>query len=116
MLTAKQAVAWARVKCFSPSDIDCTTAVVLKIIDRKCKMESMDMNTVVVIYDVIKTQTGDRLGENTHQLIEAARTQTTDYLRLEIHKQRVKAESLIDKPIMKAYKKMLRHELLGKDN
>lgn len=71
------------------------------------------MNVVVAIYDEIKTQEGERLDASAHQLIEAARTQTTDDLRLKIHKLRIKVESLIDKPIMKAYKKMLREELMG---
>jgi len=113
MLTEKQAATWARMKCFSASEIDCTTAVVLKILDRKCKMDSINMNAVVAIYDVVKSQAGERLDTNTHLLIEAARTHKRDDMPLEIHKLRVKAESLIEKPIMKAYKKMLREELLG---
>jgi len=112
MLTAEQAASWARIKSFSASDIDCTTAVVLKILDHKCKMESIHMNAVIAIYDVIKTQAGERLDANTHQLIEAARTQADD-MSPGIHQLRVKVESLIEKPIMKAYKKMLRDELLG---
>ncbi len=111
MATEEQITNWANSMRFTASDIDCTTAVVLKILDQKCKMESIAKHAVVMLYDILKTQSGHALGPEVHRTIESARYQPTDEVMLNIHKLRVHAESVIDKPVMKTYKQMLREEL-----
>ena len=111
MITPEQIVIWTNNSRFTASDIDCTTAVVLKILDQKCKMESTDKHAVVMLYDRIKTQAGDCIDPEVHKVIATARMAPTDEVMLNIHKLRVHAESLIAKPVMKAYKQMLRQSL-----
>lgn len=107
MATKEQIASWANDTGFTASDIDCTTAVVLKILDQKCKMESIAMHAVIMLYDIVKTHTGKILGPEVHKTIQMARSQPTDEVMLNIHTLRVHAESVIDKPVMKAYKQML---------
>lgn len=105
---------------FSPEQVDCTTAVVLKILDNKCKMLPGEKAAVMVVYDVVKAQPGALLGEPVHQAIAQAQihqhtqAQPMDAALMQrIHAHRVEAEALIPKSVMKAYKAVLRQGLFG---
>lgn len=104
-------ISWATQSQFSPSDLNCTTAVVLKILDHKCKIDQAEKDALLAIYDVIKPASDTFLRSDIHQLIAVARKTPSEEINLLIHTLRVAAEVAIDKPIMKAYKHRLRQGL-----
>lgn len=107
------ATAWAQSMQFDATHVDCTTAVVLKILDNKCKMLPGEKAAVMCIYDVVKLQPGDLFDDEAHATITLARNQTTEDSKTKIHELRVYAEANIPKPVMKAYKAILRDGLFG---
>lgn len=104
------AAKWAEAQLNDPIHIDCTTAVMLKILDGKCKMDRQEKDTIAIIYDVVKHRPGKLLGATHHILIETARRQTDDEIIMQVYEQRLYAETMIGRPVMKAYKTMLREE------
>ncbi|MBS0371293.1 MAG: hypothetical protein JSS57_19090 [Proteobacteria bacterium] len=102
------AAAWARQAALTPTDIDCTTTVMLKILDGKCKMNPQEKEIIAVIYDVVKDRPGHILDDTDHRLIALARQGMDDALVERIYEQRLIAETMISRPVMKAYKAMLR--------
>jgi hypothetical protein len=107
------ATLWAQEMSFDASQVDCTTTVVLKILDGKCKMLPGEMAAVMCIYDVVKLQPGTLFDDAAHATISQARTQLDDVTKARIHALRVYAEANIPKPVMKAYKAVLRDGLFG---
>lgn len=113
------AAEWALQQDFDTMAIDCTTTVVLKILDGKCKMLPGEKHAIMQIYDVMRSHPGDIFNENTHNAIELARMiydkteNFGDHIMQHIHELRVFAESNIPKPVMKKYKAMLREGLFG---
>lgn len=101
---------WAQQHLHDPVHIDCTTAVMLKILDGKCKMDSREKAAIAVMYDVVKNRPGKLLDNSHHQLIEQARRQMDEELVMQIYEQRLYAETMISRPVMKAYKAMLREQ------
>jgi hypothetical protein len=104
---------WAQTMTFDPSQVDCTTTVVLKILDDKCKMLPGEKAAVLCIYDVVKLQPGTLFDDAAHAAISKARTQLDETTKEQIHALRVYAEANIPKPVMKAYKAVLRDGLFG---
>ena len=96
--------------------MDCTTAVMLKILDGKCKMNSDEKRIIAVIYDIVKDRRGKLLSESVHRLIALARNQSNEKIIEEVYEQRLYAEQMISRPVMKAYKAMLRREGILSDN
>lgn len=113
MSTLHPAAEWASQTEFSPEQVDCTTAVVLKILDNKCKMLPGEKAAVMAVYDVVKHRPGERLNGEVHVSIARARYQGNTQLMQHIHHLRVEAEARIPKPVMKAYKAVLREGLFG---
>jgi hypothetical protein len=87
--------------------------VVLKILDNKCKMLPGEKAAVMCIYDVVKLQPGTIFDDAAHDTILQAREQPDDTILAKIHALRVYAEEMIPKPVMKAYKAVLRDGLFG---
>lgn len=104
------AVDWAEAHLHDPVHIDCTTAVMLKILDGKCKMDQQEKDTIAILYDVIKSRPGKLLDSSHHRLIEIARRQNSDDIIMQVYEQRLYAETMITRPVMNAYKAMLRGE------
>jgi len=107
------AAQWAVLTGFTPEQVDCTTAVVLKILDNKCKMLPGEKLAVMAVYDVVRHLAAPLFGRAVHDAIHAARqapgTQTLDAIRpLRVH-----AEAAIPKSVMKHYKAFLREGLFG---
>jgi hypothetical protein len=100
--------AWAKDRPFDPLQIDCATSLMLKILDGKCKMNAEEKQVMAVIYDVVKHQPGKLLDPSIHQLITTARNESNEQLIAEVYEQRLYAEQMISRPVMKAYKAMLR--------
>lgn len=99
---------WAVTHLLEPVDVDCTTTVMLKILDGKCKMGSRDKDVIPVLYDAIRHRPGQLLGADMHVLIARARDGECEALVAEIYEHRVLAETAISRPVMKAYKARLR--------
>lgn len=107
------AAAWALTMTFDASQVDCTTTVVLKILDDKCKMLPGEKAAVMHVYDVVKSQPGNLFDDSVHATITKARVHTDEESKARIHVLRVYAEANIPKPVMKAYKAVLRDGLFG---
>jgi hypothetical protein len=107
-MTPTELAAWAARTDFTPGQIDCTTTVMLKIIDGKCKMSVEEKAAVAVLYDLVHQRPGHQLGADTHALIARARAEGGEALLAEVYERRVLAETMISRPVMKAYKAWLR--------
>ena len=105
---------WLEKNPLQPVHIDCTTTVMLKILDGKCKMNDDEKSVVALLYNIVKDRPGELLGQDIHQLINVARTKPDDDVLELVYEQRLYAEQMISRPVMKAYKAMLRHHgLIG---
>nr|MBP6188377.1 hypothetical protein [Azonexus sp.] len=89
---------------------DCATTVMLKILDGKCKMGSVDKVVMEALYDALKDRPGLRFGDAFHALIAEARRESSEALRSFIYEKRVLAETELSRPVMKAFKAMIRGE------
>ena len=107
------AAEWACEQTFDASEVDCTTAVVLKILDGKCKMLPGEMDAVMAIYEVVRAAPGVLFGSEVHQCIDQSRQQPTVEGLGRIHELRLHAEARIPKSVMKQYKARLREGLFG---
>ena len=107
--------AWVAAHSLEPAEVDCATAVMLKILDGKCKMAAEEKVVMAWLYDALRGRPGWRLGEAAHALIGRARLAADEALRNEIYEQRVLAETAISRPVMKAFKARLRAEGLLED-
>ena len=104
---------WASGRNFSEIEIDCTTTVMLKILDGKCKMLPGEKAAIMEIYKVVRSRPGSIFDAATHQLIDKAWEQNDDRVKDRVHALRLYAEQSIPKPVMKTYKAMLRDGLFG---
>lgn len=101
---------WSNNHPFEPIHVDCTTTVMLKILDGKCKMSSDDKIVMSQLYDVVKNLPGKIFGEEFHILIKTARQQRTDEIKNYTYEKRVLAETMLSRPVMESYKAMIRAE------
>lgn len=106
-------VQWAESAHLDNMQRDCITAVVLKVLDAKCKMPAEQQEAVLAIYDTLEIYSNGLFGPEVHRYIDQALSanQLDEALRDHIHQLRLEAEANIAKPIMKAFKARLRHEL-----
>ena len=109
MMTAHVA-SWVQAHPLSPGDVDCATTVMLKILDGKCKMGRVDKVVMEALYDALKDRPGLRFGDAFHALIAEARRESSEALKNFIYEKRVLAETELSRPVMKAFKAMIREE------
>jgi hypothetical protein len=109
-MDSETVAAWAQDKTFEPLHVDCATSLMLKILDGKCKMNDNEKQVMAVIYDVVKHKPGKLLEPSVHQLIALARSEASEQLIEQVYEQRLYAEQMISRPVMKAYKAMMRQE------
>jgi hypothetical protein len=109
-MTAAEVSGWVQAHPLSPSDVDCATTVMLKILDGKCKMGTVDKIVMEQLYDVVKDRPGQRFGDEFHVLIAEARRESGEALKNFIYEKRVLAETAISRPVMKTFKAMIRQE------
>lgn len=102
---------WARATPFEPAHLDCVTAIMLKILDGKCRMAEAEKTALTAVYDVVRERPGQGLGDAVHALIAQARQGANPALADAIHTWRVRAETQIPKPVMKGFKQLLRASL-----
>lgn len=107
-MTPAQVADWLRANPLKPIQVDCATAVMLKILDGKCKMRPTEKQVMALLYDAIRTQPGERLDPAVHELIREARTRLDDAMRERVYEQRVLAETVISRPVMKGFKAAIR--------
>ncbi|MDX1810925.1 MAG: hypothetical protein R3240_03190 [Gammaproteobacteria bacterium] len=108
------AALWAQNNELKPIEIDCATAIMLKILDGKCKMFPEEKHAMTLFYDVSKHKSGIFLGQDIHNLIRQARLGITDELKEKVYEQRLYAETMITRPVMKKFKAKLRtHGIIG---
>ena len=107
------AAQWAIQVGFTSEQVDCTTAVVLKILDNKCKMLPGEKLAVMAVYDAVRHLGAPLFDRAVHDVIRAARQQPGTQTLEAIHPLRVHAEAAIPKPVMKHYKAFLREGLFG---
>lgn len=105
------ATEWARSASLEPIHLDCVTAIMLKILDAKCKMGEAEKNALTAAYDVLKDQPGQGLDASVHQLIAHARLGGDAQVAAAIHDWRLRAEAHIPKPVMKGFKQILRAQM-----
>ena len=101
---------WIKIHPFDSTQIDCTTTVMLKILDGKCKMTPTSKVVMELLYDSIKNQKGELIGEDTHSLIKSSRNNLTPEIKQGIYEHRLLAETMISRPVMKAFKAMIKTE------
>lgn len=101
---------WVGAHSFEPIHVDCSTAVMLKILDGKCKMSPESKVVMELLYDAVKWRDGKLLGDDVHALIKTARHELTDAMKNQIYEQRLMAETMISRPLMKAFKAMIKEE------
>lgn len=112
-MTAEHVASWVRAHPLTPIQVDCATAVMLKILDGKCKMAAAEKLLMEQLYDQVKALPGVALGEETHRLIATARSLADDGLKDFIYEKRLLAETMITRPVMKGFKAMIgQHGLL----
>ena len=101
---------WLDQHALSPSDVDCAVTVMLKILDGKCKMKRVEKLVMTGLYDAVKNRPGLLLGADDHLLVSKARDDASEAMRNLIYEKRVLAETTISRPIMKAFKAMIRQQ------
>jgi hypothetical protein len=99
---------WAAAHPLTPAHVDCATAVMLKILDGKCKMDAAEKVLMAQLYDALQGQEGLLLGAAEHVLIAQARGREDAGLRELIYEQRLLAETMISRPVMKGFKALIR--------
>jgi len=105
---------WLQVNAFNPLEMDCVTAVMLKILDGKCKMPANEKFIMEQLYRQSFQRPGHHLNDNYHNFIapflDIDRSNIAEAAIMEIYEQRVLAETQISRPVMKAFKGRLRKE------
>lgn len=101
---------WVELHPLDSEHVDCATAVMLKILDGKCKMNAQEKPVMAYLYHAVKHQPGIKLGDDMHRLIAEAEHHVDDAMRDAIYERRVLAETMISRPVMKAFKAMIRSQ------
>lgn len=109
-MSAAHVASWVQTHALTASDIDCITTVMLKILDGKCKMGHVEKIVMAQLYDAVQHRDGERFGGDYHRLIASARAAAGEELKNHIYEQRVLAETMLSRPVMKAFKAMIREQ------
>lgn len=113
METPHPAVRWAESAPLDPLQIDCVTAVMLKILDNKCKMNSEEQIALMAVYSVVRERSGLLFDNSVHEAIEHAMQYGDITSSEQIHELRLHAEHEIPRAVMKHFKRYLRESLYG---
>lgn len=99
---------WLAIHSLAAIEIDCATAVMLKIIDGKCKMPADEKVIMTELYNQVKDQAGHLLTSDMHELIAEVGPRPDEEKRMRVYEYRVLAETKIARPTMKAFKARIR--------
>jgi hypothetical protein len=114
-MTKDHVARWVQAHPLSPIHVDCAVTVMLKILDGKCKMRAAEKHVMEWLYDEVKNQSGLLLDTPVHGLIQQARANLDEAMKNIIYENRLLAETAISRPVMKAFKAMIRQEGLLDD-
>ncbi|MBN0987598.1 hypothetical protein [Amphritea pacifica] len=106
---------WLSEHLLSPVEVDCATTVMLKIIDGKCKMAQQEKVVMAALYDAVKSLNHSLLQPEVHTLIATARDSADEAVKLLVYEQRLLAETMISRPVMKRFKARIRQQGLLDD-
>ncbi len=107
----KQHVAtWLGRHTLSAQQIDCVVAVMLKILDGKCKMNTDEKVIMAELYQQVKHLPGNLLAGECHHIISVALAGIDEAMKNDIYEMRVLAETRISRPVMKQFKAMIREQ------
>jgi len=109
-MSAAHVARWLAAHPLIPAHVDCATAVMLKILDGKCKMRPTEKGVMALLYDQVRDRSGALLAADSHALIAEARAKLDEAMRLRVYERRVLAETMISRPVMKGFKAMLREQ------
>ena len=101
---------WVESHPFEAIHVDCATTVMLKILDGKCKMTTTSKVMMELLYDEVKHKNGKLFDDDIHDLIRNARNELSPELKEHIYERRLLAETMISRPVMKAFKAMIKNE------
>lgn len=113
---ATQVLDWVAEHVLTPPEVDCATAVMLKVLDGKCKMPDVEKVIMTHLYLAVRQQKGIHLGQPIHRRIAKALSWKAQHGRLDeeirdqIYETRVLAETAISRPVMKRFKARLREQ------
>lgn len=106
---------WVQTHPLSPVHVDCATTVMLKILDGKCKMNAEEKTVMAVLYEQVKNCPTQLLGGEIQTLIAESQKHLDDATRMLIYEQRLLAETILSRPVMKGFKAMIREQGLFKE-
>lgn len=84
--------------------LDCLTAVMLKILDNKCQMGSDVQQRFIDIYRTIEKNKSEIFDVAIHRFIQRVFDEPDILSLRHVHELRLYAEATIEKPVMKAFK------------
>lgn len=109
-MTPEQVEEWVAAHPLQPIEVDCATTVMLKILDGKCKMNPQEKIIMAYLYDAVKTCCGKLFGDGVHEFIAMARLQLDEEMKMQVYEKRLMAETQLSRPVMKAFKSMIRQQ------
>lgn len=101
---------WLDTHSLSPIEVDCAIAVMLKILDGKCKMNQHEKVIMAELYQQVKHYPSKLLGGECHHIILISLAGIDDTARDDIYEKRVLAETKISRPVMKQFKARIRQQ------
>ncbi|MCU7845113.1 MAG: hypothetical protein KZQ93_14885 [Candidatus Thiodiazotropha sp. (ex Monitilora ramsayi)] len=111
--TPHPAALWAQTAPLDPLQVDCVTAVMLRILDNKCELAPEEQMALMAVYSVVRERKGLFFDTSIHREIDealhAAGTVSVD----RIHELRLFTEEAIPKPVLKHFKRYLHDSLYG---
>jgi len=102
---------WAKTHKFNEEQLQYCTLLALKILDDQCKMDYDNYNLFMSVYDGINDQIQTPFDNKVHQIIELSRTDDPIIPKAEYKEVigilRVTMMKSMQKPLMKAFKKLV---------
>ena len=109
-MSAKHVSNWVKNHPLSPIHVDCATTVMLKILDGKCKMSAQEKVVMAQLYQQVKHLPGELFSDNIHQVIQIAKSDHSNTMKMFIYEKRLLAETQLSRQVMKTFKSMIREQ------
>ena len=108
---------WCEKHPLAPIHVDCATTVMLKNLDASKVSDNIDISArlkaeekiiMALLYEQVKHLPGELFDKDFHELIDVARNNLTESMKEVIYEKRLLAETMLSRPVMKAFKAMIR--------
>jgi len=109
-MNLQEVEAWLSQNPLQPIEVDCATTVMLKILDGKCKMNAQEKMIMALLYEASHALPGQLFDAAMHRFIAHARSRLDEAMKMQVYEQRLLAETRLSRPVMKAFKAMLRQK------